>query len=316
MSKINLMCVGSSGFVFGNVIRYLIKNFSEYKISSIDSIKNPNAINSIYYNGRHNFYIADIIDKNILDRIFEIEKPNIVIHGADIKNSSSDDLINTNILGTQNLIDLSIKHKVNKFIYSSTDKVYGSHNENDPLYTEESPINPQNLYTSTKCSAELLLKSASMYGDLKYNIIRSCNIYGPRQDKESLIPKIIKNIFESKPIYLYNKGLELRSWLHVQDFAAALKAIMGKGLDNEIYNVGGAEFTNIEVFNEICNVAGKGNDLLHFIPNEWSLNKFRYATDGSKLKNLGWKSEFKFKGVDGGLNHTYNFLNNNRWLLK
>jgi dTDP-glucose 4,6-dehydratase len=316
MSKINLLATGSSGFLIGNLIRFILKNSSEYKISSIDNINNVKNINSIYYNGRHNFHISDITQFNLIDRIFEIEKPDVIIHGASINSNDSKELINTNILGTQILIDLALKHNVKKFIYVSTDKVYGSlNNEMEKSYTEYSIINPQDIHTTTKASAELLIKSASITHDLKYNIVRSCNNYGPREPKEKLITHIIANIINNKETTLYNSGKNMREWIHVQDFSSAIKTIIENGVDNEIYNVtSGAEFSTIEVYNEICNIIGKGHDLLKFESNKEI--DFRYSTDASKLKNLGWKPEFKFKGVDGGLAHTYNFINNNQWTIK
>lgn len=310
MNKINILCVGSSGFILSNFTRYILKNFSEYKISSIDNISNIKDINSIYANKSHQFYLADICDANVMDRIFEIEKPDIVIHGA-IQNSSK--IIETNILGTQILINAAIKYK-SKFIYLSTDKVYGFLNSGK-LWTEESIVNPQDLYSSTKASSELLIKAASLTRELKYNIIRSCNNYGPRQNRNYLIPAIVSNIIENKNITLFNKGENLHEWIHVQDTANAIKLIIESGLDNEIYNLSsGAEFSNLEVFNEICNVMGKGIELLKF---ENSKQKFKYSSDNSKLKNLGWKPEFKFKGNEGGLAHSVNWLNNNYyWFLK
>ena len=309
MNKINILVTGG-GFIMSNFIRYMIKNFSEYKISSIDNISNVKDINSIYTNKSHQFYLADICDSHIVDRIFEIEKPDIVIHGA-IQNSS--DLIKTNILGTQILIDAALKHN-SKFIYFSTDKIYGFLN-NDKPWTEESPINPQDLYSATKASSELLVKAANITHGLKYNIIRSCNNYGPRQNRQYLIPAIVANIIEEKEVVLFNSGKNEHTFIHVQDSANGIKTVIDKGVDNEIYNLSsGAEFSTIEVFGEICNIMGKGNDLLKFEPGE---QKFKYSSDSSKLKNLGWKPEFKFKGAEGGLSHTINWAQNNYyWHLR
>lgn len=322
-SKINLLVTGSTGFIYGNFIRYMLKNFSEYNISSVDSIKDIKLINSIYANKGHEFYMGDITDYHFINNVFEIEKPDIVIHGAaesfvDKSLIAGQEFVKSNVLGTQVLIDTSIKHKVKKFVYASTDEVYGALNsENDNSWTEESPLNPRNPYSATKASGELLIKAAHMSHGLNYNIMRTCNNYGPRQPRRNLIPVIIANILENKPVPIYGQGAQVREWIHVQSACAAIKKIIDDGKLNEIYNVGsGQEFSNIEVFNEICNLMGKGNELLQFIPDPRKNHDFRYSVNCDKLKNLGWKNDFKFKGVGNSLHATIQWYLNNQWFLK
>ena len=319
MKQINLLITGSSGLIYSNFIRNIIKNHSEYKISSIDNIHNIKNINTIYSNKSHQFYLADVCDNHILDRIFEISKPDIVIHGADLNFGSYDELFKTNVTGTKNVIEACVKHKINKFIYTSSDKVYGSlKNDSDPSKKEDSELMSQNVYSSTKIAGELMTGLAHKRHGLNYNILRLCNNYGPRQMRKNLIPSIVANIIEQKEVNIYNKGENQHEWLHVQDTVDAIKTILDKGNDNEIYNItSNSEFSNLEVFNEACNILGKGNDLLKFTPAPNNEYNFRYSMDNTKLKNLGWKPNFKFKGVDGGLAHSINWLENNyHWFLK
>ncbi len=308
MSKI--LITGSSGFIASNLIRYMLKNFSEYKISSIDNINDIKAINSIYYNGRHSFYIGDISNAHLMDRVFEIEKPDVIIHGASVFNNNSE-MINANILGTQTLIDAAIKHKVDRFVYISDYKVYGPINNEDSPYTEESLLFPNTIYAATKASSELLLKAANIQNGLKYNILRLSNNYGPWQQKNNLITNIVTNIIENKEVNIYNKGEEINDWSFVQNTCSAIKTVVEKGQLNEIYNVSSeAEFSNIEVFNEICNIMGKGYELLKFVP-EPTYRGFRYSANASKLKNLGWKPEYKFKGMDSAISYSIQWIKNN-----
>ncbi len=228
------------------------------------------------------------------------------------------EFVKSNVLGTQVLIDAAIKYKVSKFIYASTDEVYGSlNNEDEKSWTEESPLNPRNPYSATKASGELLVKAANISHGLDYIITRCCNNYGPRQPRRNLIPVLIANILENKECPIYGQGMQIREWLHVLDHCKAIKLLIEKGELNSIYNISsGQEYRNIEVFNEICNLMGKGNELLKFITDPRKGHDFRYSVNCDKLKNLGWKTDFKFKGVDGGLAHTINFYKNNQWILK
>lgn len=314
MSKTKILCTGGGGFLLSNFIRKILPENKDYSVVTIDTIKHPKILNTLYSNKGQIFYIGNVIDQHFINTIFEIEQPNIIIHAAEeqIKksNCSNNDIINTNILGTQTIIDASIKYNVNKLIYISTDKVYGSLNsESDPKWNEEDNIDPKSIYASTKLSGELLLKASK----LNYNILRISNVYGPRQSRKYLIPYIIGNILENKSIEIYGEGKEVRDWLHVQDFCSAVKTIIESGENNTIYNVGSnQEFSNLEVFHHICNLMEQGHNLLKFIPNT-SDNNFRYAVNSSKLRKLNWKPEFKLKS---GLEHTVNFFIGNKWILK
>jgi dTDP-glucose 4,6-dehydratase len=245
-----------------------------------------------------------------MDVIFKFEAPDIVIHGAAETNNDSPMLASSNVAGTQVIIDCCLKYKIEKLIYISTDKVYGSlENENSMPWNEESPLNPGDLYSCTKGVAEGLVKSSGLI----YNIVRSSNNYGPRQSSERLVPKTIKCILEGKDIPLYGQSLQIRDWIHVFDNCNAIFNIMNNGAPNEIYNVSAnQELSNIEVVQKICNYMEKGHSLINFIKDA-EKHDFRRAIDSSKIRALGWKPNFKFKG---GLPETINWYLSNQWFLK
>ena len=308
--KKKLLVTGSCGFVFGNFLRQAVYSKQPYHLISLDRVSN-NTINSMYWNKNHVFHIADVTDRHIIDTIFQLEKPEIVIHGAESNNSSSEEHIHANILGTQNIIEICNKHNIQKLIYISNNKVYGQlSSESEESWLETSQLNPRSVYAITKVTSELLVKNSN----IKYNIIRSSNNYGPRQSINKLIPKIIKCILDERPIPIYDQGLQVRDWVHVYDNCSAIFTVLQNGKDNEIYNVSSnQEFSNIEMAMHVCNIMGKGHNLISYVPNLNNYSDFRRATNATKLKSLGWKPNIKFKE---GITETIYWYLNNRWYLK
>ena len=317
--KKKILVTGSCGFIFGNFLRKAVYEKQPYHLVSVDRV-NHNSINSMYWNKNHTFYLADIRDQHILDNIFQFEKPDIVVHGAaetfvDTSLTQPNSFVTSNVLGTQVVINACVKHKVEKLVYISTDEVYGQlTNENEKSWTEEALLNPRNPYSATKAAGELLVKAAYESFGLKYNITRSSNNYGPRQTPEKLIPKAIKCIFENKKIPIYGQGSQIRDWTHVYDNCSGIFTVLNWGKDNETYNISSSqEFTNLEVIQHICNVLNKGHDLISFCEDPRKGHDFRYSIDSSKLKNLGWNPNFKFRE---GIAHTVDWYNSNTWFLK
>jgi dTDP-glucose 4,6-dehydratase len=249
----------------------------------------------MYWNKNHIFYVADIRDQHVMDTIFQIEKPDIVLHGAaetfvDYSLSDPNSFVTSNVLGTQIIVNSCVKYKVDKLIYVSTDEVYGQlTSESDSSWTEACSLNPRNPYAATKAAGELLVKAAHESFGLKYNITRSSNNYGPRQTTEKLIPKTIKCILQGKKIPVYGKGLQVRDWTHVYDNCSAIFNIINNGIDNETYNIAAnQEFSNIEVIHKICKVIDKGYDLIEHIDDpRGNGHDFRYSVNPTKIKNEG-----------------------------
>ena len=183
--------------------------------------------------------------------------------------------------------------------------------ELDSLRTEDYPMMPRNAYAASKVAAEMLIKIAGETYGLKYNIVRPCNNFGPRQLPRNFIPKIIKSILNKEEMPIYGEGKQIREWIHVNDNCSAILYILENGIDNEIYHIGtGNEISNIEVFQKICNELDQGHNLIKFIEDRKN-HDFRYASSWSKLKKLGWNPQVKFTD---GLKLTINwYIQNKNW---
>lgn len=317
MSRKKVLITGSCGFIFSNFVKKVVYEKHPYQIVSVDKV-NSNVMNSIYWNNNHKFYVADICDSHIMDRIFQFERPDIVIHGAaetfiDSSLINANIFVQSNVLGTQNIINCCLKYDISRLIYISTDEVYGHlTSENDTGWTEEAPLNPRNPYSATKAAGELLVKAAHQSHGLIYNITRSSNNYGPRQSPEKLIPKVIKCIINETKIPIYGEGQQIRDWTHVFDNCAAILKILNNGQPNEIYNIAAnQELPNIEVVQKICNAVGKGHELISFVEDRKS-HDFRYSVNTEKIRKLEWSPNYKFKS---GIKETVDWYLNNKWFL-
>ena len=319
MTKTKVLITGSGGFIFSNFVRHMLYYYAnKYSLVSIDKIANPKNLHNIYANKGHSFYMADVTDVHIINNIFELEKPDVVIHAAAESNvqDSLDNpwlFVNNNVLGTQVIIDACLKHSVNKLIYVSTDEVYGSAGKNDSPWKETAVLNPRNPYSATKVSAESLVKAASNTFGLKYNIVRMCNNFGQRQSEKNLIPKIIKNILNKEKIPIHGDGSDTREWIYVDDACSAIYNVLEKASANEIYNISaGYEFSNLEVFFEVCKIMEAGQELVTFVKDWRPGMDTRYSTDASKIKALGWLPQFKFRD---GLKETCQWYTRNKWVF-
>jgi len=320
MAKKKILITGSCGFIYSNFIRRIIFNKHPYEIVSIDKLTNSKLKNNIYFNKNHQFYLGDICDTHLIDKIFEFERPDIVLHTAaesavDYSLQNPNAFINSNVLGTQIVINASIKYGVKKFIYQSTDEVYGAlTSEKDMPWTESSSINPRNPYSASKAAGEMLVNAAHNAHGLQYIILRTSNNYGPRQMPDKLIPRVIKCILNNEKIPVYGQGSQIRDWTYVGDNCDAVLKIIESDRINEVFNISSnQEYSNIEVVNEICNVIGKGHDLITFIKDpRGNAHDFRYSVDSKKTRLLGWKPEVKFK--ETGLKDTVDwYIANSYW---
>ncbi len=314
LSKVKILITGSGGFIFSNFIRRAFFTKQDYTLVSIDKVRKRHAIHNMYVNKSHKFYPGDISDAHFINTIFEFERPDIVINGAaesfvDSSINDASPFITSNILGTQVIIDACLKWGVKKLIHISTDEVYGHlTSEDDAAWTEESPLNPRNPYSASKASAEFLVKAAHETHGLQYVITRSCNNYGPWQDPEKFLPKIIKNILSGDKIPVYGQGLQIRDWMHVFDNCDAIIKIINEGDINCTYNISAnQELPNIEVVQRLCNTLGKGHQLIEFVKDRVG-HDFRYSTSSDKLKKLGWTPQYKFN--DGIASTAQWYLNN------
>lgn len=313
MSSPKLLCTGAGGFVFSNFVRNIRKNQHGYSIVSIDKCTQPNVLNTIYANKGCPLYIGDVADPHFVDIIFQIEKPDFVIHGAAESFGEARNFVHSNVMGTQIIVEACVKHKVKKLVYVSANQVYGVLGSNDVPWSEVSPLNPRNSYSATKAAGEFLVQAAANTYGLNYNIVRPCNNYGPRQSKRNLIPTIVANILHNTEVPIYGQGAQIRDWIHVQDNCNAILNILEKAPVGETYNISAKqEFSNIEVFHEVCNVLGRGHDSVSFVEDKPG-HDFRYSLTNDKIRELGWEPSFKFKD---GLAHAVRWYEKNQWFIK
>ena len=306
---------GSCGFIFSNVVLYALQK-TDWDIIGIDKLTYAGSL-SVPQGKRYKIHIADVCDYHSMRKIFEIEKPDIVIHGAaeshvDNSIANSNVFINTNVIGTHSMLEAALKgYTPQKFINVSTDEVYGSVETGNSK--ENDSLDPRSPYSSSKASADLLGKSYYSTYVLPVITTRCSNNFGPRQHIEKFIPKTISNIMNGIKIPLYGDGKNTREWIYILDHFEALKVIMDKGVPGETYNISsGYEKQNIDVLNTIFSLMGKGQNLLEYVKDRAGHDK-RYSVDVSKLKALGWAPQF---GFEESIAHTIGWYGANRsWFL-
>lgn len=302
MKKTHLLVTGGAGFIGSNFISYMLNN-SPCQITNIDSLTYAGIrenMKQFDQNDRYRFFKCDISDKKELDKVFDQTYDAIINFAAEshVDRSIEDaaPFIKTNIIGTFNLLQFVLEGKANKMIQISTDEVYGSLLPEEPPFTEETPLRPNNPYSASKASADLLVRSYFNTHQLPLIITRCSNNFGPAQHLEKFIPKTIKHAKMDKEIPLYGDGLNIRDWIFVTDHCRAIRLVLEKGEPGEIYNIGGSEEkTNREVIEIILNKLGKNPDLIKHVTDRPGHDR-RYAMDSSKIsKQLGWNPLVSFE---------------------
>ena len=325
-----ILITGGAGFIGSNLIRHLYET-TNYQIINLDKLtyaSNLNSLDEIKNSSRYQFLKIDIAEPQQLTEAFELS-PDAIIHLASethvdrsINNAAT--FIKTNIVGTYNLLQQSrqlyqsltgLRKREFRFFHVSTDEVHGSLKSQEPRFTEATPYDPHSPYSASKASADHLVRAWHATYQLPILITHSSNNYGPYQHSEKLIPKIISNAIQLKPITLYGDGTNIRDWIHVSDHVAATLAILKNGRPGETYNVGANfEQTNMEIALQVCNVLDglypiSQNPRFDFSSSQTSVpfasygqlirlvedrpgHDFRYANDCSKIGDeLGWKPQ-------------------------
>ena len=270
-------------------------------------------------NPKFKFVKGDIADRELVFKLFEDEKFDIVVNFAaesHVDRSIEDPgiFLKTNIIGTQTLMDASRKYGVKRYHQVSTDEVYGDLplDRPDLFFTEETPIHTSSPYSASKASADLLVQSYHRTYGLPATISRCSNNYGPYHFPEKLIPLMIANALNDKPLPVYGKGENVRDWLYVEDHCRAIDLIIHKGRVGEVYNIGGHnEKTNIYIVKKILELLGKPESLITYVTDRKG-HDLRYAIDQTKMHNeLGWLPETKFD--DGIVKTVQWYLDNREW---
>uniref|UniRef100_A0A7V4CNK4 dTDP-glucose 4,6-dehydratase n=1 Tax=Fervidobacterium pennivorans TaxID=93466 RepID=A0A7V4CNK4_FERPE len=317
-----VLVTGGAGFIGSNFIHYLVEKHPSYRVVCLDKLTYAgNLANLKGILGRDNFRFVkgDICDKELVYQIFEEERPDMVVNFAaeshvDRSIENPDIFLKTNVIGTQVLLDACRKYGVRRFHQISTDEVYGDLplDRPDLKFTENSPLKPSSPYSASKAAADLLVLSYHKTYNIPVTISRCSNNYGPYQFPEKLIPLMIINALQDKPLPIYGDGRNVRDWIHVRDHCEAIDLILHKGKEGEIYNVGGNnERSNIEVVRTILKEIGKSESLIKFVKDRPGHDR-RYALDITKIKEeLGWAPSISF---EEGLKSTIKwYLENRDW---
>ena len=317
-----IIVTGGAGFIGSNFVYYMLEKYSDYKIVCVDCLTyagNLSTLEKALENPNFKFYKIDICDREGIYKIFEEEKPNIVVNFAaeshvDRSIDNPEVFLKTNILGTQVLMDACRKYGIDRYHQVSTDEVYGDLplDRPDLFFTEKTPIHTSSPYSSSKAGADLLVLAYHRTYCLPVTISRCSNNYGPYHFPEKLIPLMIANALNEKPLPVYGKGENVRDWLYVEDHCKAIDLIIHKGTVGEVYNVGGHnEMANIDIVKLICKKLGKSEELITYVADRKG-HDMRYAIDPTKIhKELGWLPQTSFaEGIDKTIEW---YLNNQKW---
>ena len=300
-----IIVTGGAGFIGSNFIYYMLDQHPDYRIVCVDSLTyagNLATLKDVIDDSNFRFVKASITDSAAMDSVFREEQPDIVVNFAaeshvdrSIENPSV--FLETNILGTQVLMDACREFHVGRFHQVSTDEVYGDLPLDRPelFFTEETPLHASSPYSASKASADLLVLAYYRTFGLPVTISRCSNNYGPYQFPEKLIPLMLTNALEDKPLPVYGTGENIRDWLYVEDHCRAIDRIIHDGRVGEIYNIGGHnEMKNIEIVKLICKELGKPESLILFVEDRKGHDR-RYAIDPAKMeREFGWFPQTKF----------------------
>lgn len=321
MSK-TIIVTGGAGFIGSNFIFYMLSKHPHYRIVCIDKLTyagNLSTLKSVVDRTNFRFCKADICDREIIYQIFEEEQPDIVVNFAaesHVDRSIEDPAVflQTNIIGTSIMMDACRKYGNIRYHQVSTDEVYGDLplDRPDLFFTEETSIHTSSPYSSSKASADLLVLAYYRTFGLPVTISRCSNNYGPYHFPEKLIPLMIANALNDKPLPVYGEGINVRDWLYVEDHCKAIDLIIHNGRIGEVYNVGGHnEMRNIDIVKLICEELGKPESLITYVTDRKG-HDMRYAIDPTKIHNeLGWLPETKF--ADGIKKTIRWYLDNRSW---
>lgn len=317
-----ILVTGGAGFIGSNFIVYFLKQYPSAQIVNLDKLTYAGSLSNlkkIEENSNYTFLKGDICDRNLIEGLFKKFNFQGVIHFAaesHVDNSikSPNEFINTNVLGTFNLIDVAKDHwmastnkikteyKNARFHHISTDEVYGTLGETG-LFTEKTAYAPNSPYSASKASSDFIVRSYHHTYGMNVVTTNCSNNYGPKQHDEKLIPSIIRKALADEPIPIYGDGKNVRDWLYVDDHCMGIDLVFSKGVPGETYNIGGCnERNNLYIANTICGILDElkpknrsYKDLITFVKDRPG-HDFRYAIDASKIeKHLGWNADENFE---------------------
>lgn len=318
-----ILVTGAAGFIGSNFVYYELDKHPEDEIVALDLLTyagNLKNLNGCKDNPNFKFVKMDIRDRENINKLFEDEKFDIVVNFAaeshvDRSIKDPEVFLRTNVIGTEVLMDASLKYGVKRYHQVSTDEVYGDLplEATDSFFTETTPLHTSSPYSASKASADLLVMAYHRTFGLNMTITRCSNNYGPYQFPEKLIPLMINNARHDKSLPVYGEGLNVRDWLHVYDHCAGIDLVMRNGRNGEVYNIGGHnERHNIEVVKTILKELDKPESLITYVTDRKG-HDLRYAIDPTKIETeLGWKPKYNF---ESGIKETIDwYMNNQEWM--
>ncbi len=331
-----ILVTGGAGFIGSNFIHYVLRRYPDVRLVNLDSLTyagNLENLACVSEDLRYTFVKGDIRDRTLLDRVFSEYGIDTVVNFAaeshvDRSIVDPEIFLATNVLGTQALLDAAKEHwKVApqdkrsreykegvRFLQVSTDEVYGALGKTGQ-FAETTPLAPNSPYAASKAGADLIVRAYYETYGLPANITRCSNNYGPYQFPEKLIPLMLNNCLEDRPLPVYGDGLQVRDWLYVEDHCSAICAVLEKGGVGEIYNVGGNnERANLEIVRLITKELGKGENLITHVSDRMGHDR-RYAIDNTKITaQLGWKPAYSFQ--DGMARTIQWYLEHRDWMAR
>ncbi len=335
MKPTRIIVTGGAGFIGSAVVRNLIRH-SEAEVLNLDCLTyagNLESLKEVCESPRYRFSQTDITDAVAVQRVIDDWKPDAIMHlAAESHVDRSIDgpaaFVMTNVVGTFNLLAAARQYRDRlpqpqrdsfRFLHISTDEVYGSLGA-EGLFTEQTPYDPRSPYSASKAASDHFVQAWGHTYGLPVLITNCSNNYGPFHFPEKLIPLVILNALDEKPLPVYGRGENVRDWLHVEDHARALCLVLGKGTPGRTYNVGGSnERTNLQVVQTICDILDERRpracglphrNLIHFVTDRPG-HDLRYAIDATRLKTeLGWKPQY---GFDTGIHATVDWYLDNDW---
>jgi dTDP-glucose 4,6-dehydratase len=315
MAEPYILVTGGCGFIGSNFVRHILEKY-QYNVVNFDKLTyagNPENLQDIEKDKRYTFIRGDIAEVSDLEKVFKLPIEIIVNFAAESHVDRSiidpDTFIKTNINGTFQLLEMARKRNVKRFVQISTDEVYGSLGT-EGKFSEVTPLAPNSPYSASKTSADVLAMSYYKTYNMPVVITRCSNNYGPYQFPEKLIPLIITNAMNDIELPVYGDGLNVRDWIHVADHCEAIDAVLHKGKEGNVYNVGGEnERTNIEIVKLILKALGKSEALIKYVKDRPGHDR-RYAIDSTKLKKeLGFSPKIDFTH---GMEETVKWYSENR----
>jgi len=298
-----VLVTGGAGFIGSNFVLLLRRARPDVEIVNVDLLSyagNLENLRPLEGDEGHVFVRADVADRPAMERLFREHRPEGVLHFAaeshvDRSILDATPFVHNNVLGTQVLLDLARAHGVRRYLQVSTDEVYGTLGPTG-AFCEDTPLAPNSPYAASKAAADLLVRAATHTHGLDAVITRCSNNYGPLQFPEKLIPLMIANALEDKPLPVYGDGLQVRDWLHVHDHCTAIWTVFEKAAPGAVYNIGGeSERTNIQVVKLILGELGKPESLIRSVKDRPGHDR-RYAMDARRIRaDLGWTPARRFE---------------------